>query len=160
MICIHLVFVSQIEICPLFSCSANIKQCCCFRCIVKSIKYSTTSWATRFANHWAPFWTHREWPRPLSGPKWSSNKRSSTFKKTSLTSPIMLMMMMVAAVTWKTAWDREDSALASVGCWVLFLLPDSSISSSCSAVVGCTTAMYLHEWMESDTVTTTARIPQ
>lgn len=39
-------------------------------------------------------------------------------------------------ITWKTAWDLEDCAFASVGCWVRLLFPNSSIPSSSSAEVG------------------------
>ena len=39
-------------------------------------------------------------------------------------------------LTWKTACDREDVALASVGCCVLFLLPISSMLRISLAVLG------------------------
>lgn len=39
-------------------------------------------------------------------------------------------------LTWSTAWEREDSALASVGCWVRFRFPQASMRSSSSADVG------------------------
>lgn len=39
-------------------------------------------------------------------------------------------------LTWKTAWERDDVALASVGCCVRFLFPDASILNSSSADLG------------------------
>lgn len=39
-------------------------------------------------------------------------------------------------LTWKMAWEREEVALASVGCCVRLRFPLVSISSSCSAEVG------------------------
>lgn len=39
-------------------------------------------------------------------------------------------------LTWKMAWEREEVALASVGCCVRLQFPRVSISSSCSAEVG------------------------
>lgn len=39
-------------------------------------------------------------------------------------------------LTWKMAWEREEVALASVGCCVRLWFPLVSISSSCSAEVG------------------------
>jgi len=45
-----------------------------FIALTKAIKYSITSWTTLLADHWAPFSTHGERPRPLSGLKRSSNK--------------------------------------------------------------------------------------
>lgn len=41
-----------------------------------------------------------------------------------------------AALTWNTACEREEVALASVGCCVRFLLPLANISRSCSADLG------------------------
>lgn len=41
-----------------------------------------------------------------------------------------------SSLTWKMAWEREEVALASVGCCVRFRFPLVSISSSCSAEVG------------------------
>ena len=40
-------------------------------------------------------------------------------------------------LTWKMAWEREDVALASVGCCVRLRFPRVSMPSSCSAEVGC-----------------------
>lgn len=39
-------------------------------------------------------------------------------------------------VTWKTAWEREDSALASVACWERLRFPRASICNSSSALLG------------------------
>lgn len=38
--------------------------------------------------------------------------------------------------TWNTAWDREEVAFISVGCCVLFRLPESKASRMCSADLG------------------------
>ena len=46
------------------------------------------------------------------------------------------VMLICLTLTWNTAWERDDSALASVGCWVLFLLPNCSMCSNSSAVLG------------------------
>ena len=40
-------------------------------------------------------------------------------------------------LTWKMAWEREDVALASVGCCVRLRFPRVSMPNSCSAEVGC-----------------------
>ena len=40
-------------------------------------------------------------------------------------------------LTWNTAWERDDVALASVGCWVRFMFPLSSMLRISSAALGC-----------------------
>jgi len=36
---------------------------------------------------------------------------------------LLLSLLVIRTYTWKTECERDDSALASVGCWVLFLFP-------------------------------------
>lgn len=36
---------------------------------------------------------------------------------------LRLSLLVIRMYTWKTECERDDSALASVGCWVLFLFP-------------------------------------
>ena len=59
---------------------------------------------------------------------------------------LRLSLLVIRMYTWKTECERDDSALASVGCWVLFLFPCAIRANRLSA--------FVIQWIESPGIRT------